>query len=130
VHGTERDMGERVQLVSSETHSEVGSPRSAKKDDTRVTVRSVATRREGPASSGVHRLALPHPTRTIDAGDPRDRAPIRGHNCSQTHSHAAAAPRGALLYPRLSREELEGRVLGLMADLDGKPEGNNSMPGK
>ena len=40
------------------------------------------------------------------------------------------APRGALLYPRLSREELEGRFLGLMADLDGKPEGDNSMPGK
>jgi hypothetical protein len=33
------------------------------------------------------------------------------------------APRGALLYPRLSREGLEGRFLGLMADLDGKPEG-------
>jgi hypothetical protein len=47
-----------------------------------------------------------------------------------THSHAAAAPRGALLYPRLSREGLEGRFLGLMADLDGKPEGDNSMPGK
>jgi hypothetical protein len=45
-------------------------------------------------------------------------------------SHAAAAPRGALLYPRLNREELEGRFLGLMANLDGKPEGNNSMPGK
>ena len=29
-----------------------------------------------------------------------------------------AAPRGALLYPRLSREELEGRFLGLMAYLD------------
>jgi hypothetical protein len=48
----------------------------------------------------------------------------------RTHSHAAAAPRGALLYPRQSREELEGRFLGLMADLDGKPEGDNSMPGK
>jgi hypothetical protein len=43
---------------------------------------------------------------------------------------AASAPRGALLYSRLSREELEGRFLGLMADLDGKPEGDNSMPGK
>src|SRR5208283_3879551 len=39
-------------------------------------------------------------------------------------SHAASAPRGALLYPRLSREELEGRFLGLMAYLDGKPEGD------
>jgi N-terminal domain of reverse transcriptase len=30
------------------------------------------------------------------------------------------APRGALSYPRFSREELEGRFLGLMADLDPK----------
>ena len=30
------------------------------------------------------------------------------------------APRGALLYPRFSREELEGRFLGLMAYLDRK----------
>ena len=44
--------------------------------------------------------------------------------------HAATAPRGALLYPRLSREGLEGRFLGLMAYLEGKPEGNNSMPEK
>jgi hypothetical protein len=48
----------------------------------------------------------------------------------RAYSHAAAAPRGALLYPRLSREGLEGRFLGLMAYLDGKPEGNNSMPEK
>jgi hypothetical protein len=30
------------------------------------------------------------------------------------------APRGALSYPRRSREELEGRFLGLMANLDPK----------
>ena len=30
------------------------------------------------------------------------------------------APRGALSYPRRSREEPEGRFLGLMADLDPK----------
>ena len=30
------------------------------------------------------------------------------------------APRGALSYPRCSREELEGRFLCLMADLDPK----------
>jgi hypothetical protein len=35
-------------------------------------------------------------------------------------AHAATALRGALVYPWLSREELEGRFLGLMADLDGK----------
>src|SRR5262249_5655658 len=32
----------------------------------------------------------------------------------------ASAPRGALSYPRPSREELEGRFLGLMAYLDRK----------
>jgi hypothetical protein len=30
------------------------------------------------------------------------------------------APRGAVSYPRCSREELEGRFLGLMANLDPK----------
>jgi hypothetical protein len=40
------------------------------------------------------------------------------------------APRGALSYPRHSREELGRRFLGLMADLDLKGEGDNSMPGK
>jgi hypothetical protein len=39
------------------------------------------------------------------------------------------APRGALLYPRLSREEFEGRFLGLMPYLDLKGEGNRSMAG-
>src|SRR6266498_1203023 len=48
----------------------------------------------------------------------------------QTSAHAAAAPRGALLYPWFSWEGLEGRFLGLMAYLDGKPEGDNSMPGR
>ena len=37
------------------------------------------------------------------------------------------APRGALLYPRLSREEFEGRFLGLMPYLELKGEGNHSM---
>src|SRR6266702_2011049 len=41
-----------------------------------------------------------------------------------------SAPRGALSYPRFSREELGGRFLGLMAYLDPKGEGDNSMPGK
>src|SRR5205823_4692740 len=47
---------------------------------------------------------------------------LRGAGDLPTRAHAESAPRGALLYPRLSREELEGRFLGLMADLDGKPE--------
>jgi hypothetical protein len=38
-----------------------------------------------------------------------------------------AAPRSALLYPRLSREEFEGRFLDLMPYLDLKGEGNHSM---
>ena len=37
------------------------------------------------------------------------------------------APRGALLYPRLSREEFEGIFLGLMPYLELKREGNHSM---
>jgi hypothetical protein len=41
-----------------------------------------------------------------------------------------AAPRGALLYPQFSWEELGGRFLGLMAYLDPKGEGDQSMPGK
>jgi hypothetical protein len=38
------------------------------------------------------------------------------------------APRGALLYPRFSREGFGGRFLGRMADLDPKGEGDKSMP--
>jgi hypothetical protein len=34
-----------------------------------------------------------------------------------------------LPYPRLSREELGGRFLGLMPYLDPKGEGDNSMAG-
>jgi hypothetical protein len=43
-------------------------------------------------------------------------------------SNAPCAPRGALLYPRCSREGLGGRFLGRMADLDPKGEGDKSMP--
>ena len=44
-------------------------------------------------------------------------------------SKVCCAPRGALLHPRHSREELEGRVLvlGLMADLD--PKGKRDKSG-
>lgn len=41
-----------------------------------------------------------------------------------------AAPRGALSYPRLSREKLGGRFLGPMTHLDLKSEGKRSMSGK
>src|ERR1700692_1583465 len=40
------------------------------------------------------------------------------------------APRGSLLYPRRSREELEGRFLGPMAYPDPKGERDSSLPGK
>jgi hypothetical protein len=46
------------------------------------------------------------------------------------HTKIQAAPRGVLSYPRCSREKLGGRFLGLMAYLDPKGEGDNSMPGK
>jgi hypothetical protein len=39
-----------------------------------------------------------------------------------------SAPRGALLYPPLSGEGLEGASLGLMAYLASKEKGDNSMP--
>ena len=44
-------------------------------------------------------------------------------------SSGRCAPRGALLHPRLSREEHEGRFLGLLADLDSKEKGDKSMSG-
>jgi hypothetical protein len=53
-------------------------------------------------------------------------APVKRSLIAYDHS----APRGALSYPRFSREELGGRFLGLMAYLDPKGEGDNSMPGK
>jgi hypothetical protein len=55
----------------------------------------------------------------------RRSSPCRSRRPSTAHS--ASAPRGALLYPRFSRAGLEGRFLGLMAYLEGKPEGDNSM---
>ena len=81
-----------------------------------------------------------HPRQEADGPEYRNPGPITGRTVESGeilvvevivfHAHAATAPRGALLYPRLSREGLGGRFLGLMADLDGKPEGDNSMPGK
>ena len=40
------------------------------------------------------------------------------------------APRGASSYPQHSWEELGGRFLDLMADLESKDEGNSSLPEK
>ncbi len=52
--------------------------------------------------------------------------PVRRHYIPKKD----AAPRGALLYPRRSREELEGMFLGPMAYPDPKGERNNRMPDK
>jgi hypothetical protein len=41
-----------------------------------------------------------------------------------------SAPRGALLYPRRSRDELEGKFVGLMANRDLKEKRDNRMPAK
>jgi len=78
----------------------------------------------------------------------RDRVPARRpadlsgsrslYTWSELGFHAAGwyslsrprAPRGALLYPRCSWEELGGTFLGLMAHLDLKRKGDSSMPGK
>jgi transposase len=43
--------------------------------------------------------------------------------------NGCSAPRGAWLYPRCSREELERRFLGPIAYLEPKGEGDKSMPG-
>jgi hypothetical protein len=45
--------------------------------------------------------------------------------CSTSLRHESA-----LSYPRSSREELGGMFLGLMANLNPKGAGNNSMPEK
>jgi len=42
------------------------------------------------------------------------------HRPPAARSNGSSAPRGALSYPRHSREELGGRFLGLMAYLDPK----------
>jgi len=74
-----------------------------------------------------------HTAKPDDNGD--DGFDDRGLHLARTFRGAGKlngdlnAPRGASLYSRRSREELEGRFLGLMAYLDPKGEGDNSMPG-
>jgi hypothetical protein len=55
----------------------------------------------------------------------RSTSPASLTRCANT---AAGAPRGASLYSQHSWEGLGGRFLGLMAYLDPKGEGDNSMP--
>lgn len=52
------------------------------------------------------------------------------HSGNLANGLPVSAPRGALSYPRFSREKLGGMFLGLMAHLDLKSEGNRSMSGK
>jgi hypothetical protein len=68
-----------------------------------------------------------HPlTAWLDNTDEALAAVLRPGNAGS--NTATGAPRGASLYPQLSWEELGGRFLGLMAYLDPKGEGDNSMP--
>ena len=59
--------------------------------------------------------------------DPQIRAVICTTNAIES-LNARCAPRGALLYPRRSREEFGGIFLGPMAHLDAKARGDKSMP--
>jgi hypothetical protein len=85
----------------------------------------IALAREAPLLPGAGTLAF------IDIDSMQKR--VYGHQKQGArfgHTKIQAAPRGALSYPRCSREKLGGRFLGLMAYLDPKGEGNNSMPEK
>src|SRR5208282_2907923 len=71
----------------------------------------------------------------LRAGDRADGPPARrGHPAARTGIHVRllahlAAPRGALLYSRLSREEFGGYSWVRWLTQDPKGEGDNSMPG-
>ena len=72
----------------------------------------------------------PHGVRTGDAATEYGRHSLVG-KIECTVIGRSGAPRGALLYPRCSREELGGRFLGLMAYLRfERILGDQSMPGK
>ena len=75
------------------------------------------------ASRGLAPAAFTALARTRGHRLPGDRARPGSRSRSRQN-----APRGALLYPRLSREELEGRFLGPMAYPDLKGERDSSMP--
>ena len=79
-------------------------------------------------SSCVRNAVTPVGVRPVTSGKPtvRKAQPLGGNLMTEKRN----APRGALLYPRRSREELEGGFLGLMAYPDPKGERNNSMPGR
>jgi hypothetical protein len=84
--------------------------------------------RESPRQRGTgHSFCRSH---RFDVARHRRRVTPPG-KCDSARSAADPLRREApCLYPRCSREELGGRFLGLMADLDPKGEGDQSMPGK
>ena len=79
-------------------------------------------------SSCVRNAVTPVGVRAVTSGKPTVRkAQLPGGNLMAEKRNA---PRGALLYPRRSREELEGGFLGPMAYPDPKGERDSSMPAK
>jgi hypothetical protein len=80
----------------------------------------------------VRRLDLEPADRAVLAGLSRllPRARWAAFFVTRPRCCAGSAPRGALSYLQFSWEGLEGTFLGLMAYLDPKGEGDESMPGK
>jgi hypothetical protein len=84
-----------------------------------VSSAASATRRFRPPTTGPR-----SPRRKTSS----DRLPATGPPCQWPS--VSRAPRCALLYPRLSRDEFEGRFVGPMAYPDPRGERNNRMPAK
>ena len=79
-------------------------------------------------SSCARNVVTPVVVRAATSGKPTVRkAQLLGGNLMIEKRNA---PRGALLYPRFSREELEGGFLGPMAYPDPQGERDSSMPGR
>src|SRR4051794_35708429 len=73
-------------------------------------------------------VGRPSPSTASAGRSPTAASPRRFRSANDGWSSGPSAPRGALLYPRLSWEGFEGISLGLMADLEPKGEGDKSMP--
>ncbi len=91
----------------------------------RVGARSEAEVRRALATLGAEGWRLRH---SLPYGDVGTSTASRSRRPGSRSRSRPSAPRGALLYPRLSREELEGRFLGPMAYPDLKSERDSSMP--
>jgi hypothetical protein len=104
--------------------------RSSVTRDSLDTVKAILPKSQSPGDANVHPPEIrpkpaPHPATAFFRGrcnlQSVERYPVR------VFKVMSAAPRGALPYSRLSREELGGRFLDLMPYLDPKGEGNRSM---